>query len=99
MFDFTVHLGDLITICGFLFGGAFFIFRVEGRLNVLIAERRIENQAHDGKFDAIERELGKIADCMIQLAKQEERINSIAEKLEDVINRVRPKKRQSRSKT
>ena len=100
MFDLTVHLGDLITICGFLLGGSFFIFKIQGSLNTLIAERHIENEVHASKFDSIEKELSKISECMIQLAKQEERINSLYDKVEDIIDLVRPKKKvQSRSKT
>lgn len=100
MFDLTVHMGDIISVIGMITVLCVFLFRMEGKLNTISIQRTMESALHTTKFDAIERQLEKLADCMIQLAKQEEKINALSDKVESIIDIVRPKKaRQSRSKT
>lgn len=94
-------MGDIIAVVGFIGTMLLFMFRMEGKLNVLSAQRELESNLHTTKFESIEAQLGKLVDCTIQLAKQEEKINFLSEKLESIVDIVRPKtgKRQPRSKT
>lgn len=89
--DFNLTAGDILTAATILGGGFVFLFRMEGKLNLLVSERKLEIQSTTTKFSVIEKQLEKLTECLIQLAKQEQRIDALQSKIEDVVDMVRPK--------
>jgi hypothetical protein len=72
-FDSTVNLGQLITFLGFIIGGVSFVVAVRLKIEIL----------HDRMSD-VETELKKMTNVMIELGRQDERLNAMDHRLDDL---------------
>lgn len=84
-FDMTVTLGAVLNMLAMLGGGVWFMITVNTKLSTLIAERKQEYMANIGRFEEIDKQLEKLIAVTIQLAKVEERINSLDVKFNDLL--------------
>jgi hypothetical protein len=85
--DWSLSLGNIITIIGLLVGGLAFAFRIDGTVSRL---KDGESNTVD-RISAVERDLSKITDVLVTLARQDERLNSHADRirsLEESVGRV-----------
>jgi len=94
-FDFTINIGTLIQLFSILGGGAFVIMRIQTQLALLVQEKRIEHTTNvsrfdtiDGRFNSLDKELETLTRVVIDLAKQDERINAMEQRLQDLVNKV-----------
>lgn len=69
-FDWTISLGSLITAAAFVFGGIAFIWTMRTDIKIL-----------DGRIGRIEDTMNHVTETMVQLARQEERQNSLEERM------------------
>ena len=84
-FDWTISLGNLLTVAGFGFSGIIFVMMMRG--DMLVLASRLNN---------IEGVLVKLADTAEDMARQEGRIESLNERINTVSRRldtyiIRPK--------
>lgn len=84
LFDWTVSIGNLLALGGFLISGIGFVYTMRGRLDGL-SERLLE----------LEREFQKLLDVLIAQGRQEERLIAIdqrvltqGQRIDDLIRRV-----------
>jgi len=80
--SFVVQLGCLIV------GGLWFLAKLDSRIKELIADRKLDSEGNKTRFDKIEEELRKLVDAMVQLARQEERLNGLDQRVGDLSKRV-----------
>ncbi len=55
MIDYTITVGNIFSLAGIIVGGIVFLIRVEGKLNILIHEKHMEQEATVRKFGEITR--------------------------------------------
>lgn len=74
IFEGTITLGNVLTIASILTGGLVFLFTLRADLNALHGRvARVETGLEAG--------LSKMTDELIQVAKQEERLNAHADRI------------------
>lgn len=89
MIDYTVTMGNIFTLIGFVVSGIIFLIRVEGKLNILIHEKHMEQSATVHKFSEIDAQLVKLAEAIIAIAKQEVRLDGFELRLVDIADKIR----------
>lgn len=72
MFDLTISMGNILQIFAMLFGGLFFLYRMEARLIVLSAVQ----ETFVNRLTNLETEVKKLADVTVEIARQDERMTS-----------------------
>lgn len=77
MFDATISLGSILQIISFCGTVAYFIFKLQWRLDRV-----------DEKLQKIDREQEKITSIIVDLAKQDQRLTHVEERLQEISNRV-----------
>lgn len=81
MIDWSIRTGDLISLFGFLVGGAVFFFGLRQRIE-LVAQRlgfledtyKRETDAQNHKIDTQSQEISKLGELLIQMGRYEERM-------------------------
>lgn len=68
--DWTINVGNLLTICGFMLGGMMFVLAIRSDVNSIkmagnISAERLKN---------VELELKQMSQAMLDLARQDERL-------------------------
>jgi hypothetical protein len=78
--DFTITLGNVLTILGFIIGGWIFVSAMRSRLDVQTVEIQVLKDA------AIEqgKQLASFAKALVELARQDERLNSLDRRVEEL---------------
>lgn len=71
--EMTISLGNLLTILAFLIGGIGFVYTI-----------RSDVRAQGERLDAVEHELQKLSDILIALGRQDERLNSMDRRIDDM---------------
>lgn len=76
-FDWTISLGNIITIFGFALSG-------------LIAAAMLKSDVRmlGQRMGALEKDVDNIANVIVQIARQEERLSSIDRRANDLANRL-----------
>jgi len=88
MIDYTITIGNLMSLVAIVMGGITFLIRVESRLNILIHERIMEKESTGKKFEDIDTHLTKLGDALIQLAKQEVRMDGIEKRISELLQKI-----------
>jgi hypothetical protein len=73
MFDFTVNLGNLLTIISFLVGGVAFVYTIKFEV------RSIQSRLADVEVD-----LRKLTDVLVNIARQDERMNYMSKEIQEL---------------
>jgi hypothetical protein len=76
MFDFTVNLGNLLTILTFVIGGVLFVANVKSDGKVTDSKLEVV----DAQFEDIKMELKKLGDILVKLAEQSGRIDRVEDR-------------------
>jgi len=72
-FNPTIDLSSLITFFGFVIGGLGVVFTL-----------RSEVRSLSGRMLMMEKELAKMAEILVAIGRQDERLNSLGARLEDL---------------
>lgn len=76
-FDQTISLGQLIEIGGFIIGAVSVIYSMRGRMDLLFQ-----------RMESLESDVGKIADVLVVLGRQDERLNAMDTRLNEITRRT-----------
>lgn len=69
--------------------GGFKVFgKMDKNIAVLVTQREAEHKSNIEKFERIEKQLDKLGDVMIQMTKQETRLDAIDERLTGLQNKI-----------
>lgn len=98
LFDPSVTVGNILTILALAGSAAIFLYRLEGKLLILHnTQNTFTNQ-----LDKIDKELEKLSQVTIDMARQDERIsaqdmrlNMIAQRLDIYVTKVDSKRQRS----
>ena len=75
--DWTINLGHILTIVGLVSGGLVFVLTVRSDVNSIKAtEGGVQR-----RLDAVEGDLRKITDVLVEIARQDERLNAHAARI------------------
>lgn len=72
-FDWTISLGHLITIVGFIFGGGGFIYAMKGEVKELRQDVR-----------DVKSRLDKFGDILVAIGRQDERMTALDRRVDDL---------------
>lgn len=75
--DWTINLGNILTICGFFGGGLAFAFAI--RLDV--QSLKLQETTTADRIEALERDMHRLAEVLIAVAVQDERLNSHSDRI------------------
>lgn len=84
MFDLTINLGSLISTASFIGSGAYFIWSMRTRLEVMDTRQATVVE----KISKIETELQKLTEVIIEQAKQTQRLDSFEARLQEVYSKT-----------
>lgn len=70
-FDWTITLGNLLTVAGFLGGGIFFMIAIRRDVDILST-----------RLAPLEKAVLKLTDILVQLGRQSERLNALERDIE-----------------
>ena len=79
-FNPMIDIADLIKFAGLLAAGLWFISKMSGRLDLVTSEMKSLKDIIEGQSE----QLAAFAKALIDLARQEERINAIDRRVEDL---------------
>lgn len=82
MLDFTVNLGNLLTIIAFLVGGTSFIQIMKGQVSYLAS-----------RLEVVEVELKKLSEILVKLGRQDERLTAMDKRVMAIENDLRDLRR------
>lgn len=88
VFDGTINLGSIISTLLFIGTGLYFVWGMQTKLLILIQESNTRHLTNTQKFEEIKDQLKLLADTTLQLAKQEMRMNTIDDRLQELSNRI-----------
>ena len=71
--EMTISIGNLLTILAFLVGGIGFVYTI-----------RSDVRAQGLRLDAVESGLRKLSEILIALGRQDERLNAIDRRIDDL---------------
>ena len=86
--NWTLDVGTLLQLATILVGGIVALVRVESKLNILTHERVIERESTLRKFSEIDDHLKKLNEVLVQLAKQEVRLDGVDKRINDLIEHL-----------
>jgi hypothetical protein len=75
-FDFTINWGHVLTGIGLALGAVGIVYAIKGDVRLLKAE-----------LDGMRAQISKITDVLIHLGRQEERLNSHAQRIQKLEDR------------
>ncbi len=78
-FDWSINIGHIFTFIGFVIGGTGVVVAL--RMDIRMLATQMENIVD--RLKATESALIKMADIMVQIARQQEQINAIDRRLDD----------------
>lgn len=84
MFDLTISLGTVLQTITIVGSAAYFIWSIKTRLEVMDTKQVTMVE----KISKIEIELDRLTDVVIVQAKQDQRINNLEERLQELSNRI-----------
>ena len=91
MFDLTISMGNILQIAAMLGGGLYFLFSIKAEL---IKMSTIQ-EMFTNRLSILETDIKKLSEVTIEMARQNERmtsqdnrINTITLRLDDLINRA-----------
>lgn len=70
MFDWTVNLGNALTIVSFIGGGIIFVVTIRGRVDALT-----------GRISFVEQELKKLLEVLIEQTRHSERMTAMSARM------------------
>jgi hypothetical protein len=79
-FNSTIDIADLLKFASALAGALWFIYKLSGRLDLVTGEIKALKDIVEGQNS----QLAAFAKALIDLARQEERINAIDRRVEDL---------------
>jgi hypothetical protein len=77
---YALDIGDILKVLVYLGAGLWFISRMQGRVDMLTKEIK----ALQGVVEQQSQQLASFAKVLIDLARQEERLNAIDRRVEDL---------------
>lgn len=77
LFDWTISLGNILTAISFIVAVAVVISRMRTDIRLILQ-----------RLGAVERDLDRIANVIVEIARQEERLGAIDHRLNDFNNRL-----------
>lgn len=86
--NWTLDVGTIVQIVTILIGGIIALVRVESKLNILTHERIIERESTLRKFGEIDEHLKKLGEVLIQLARQEVRMDAVDKRIAELVSRI-----------
>lgn len=75
--DWSINLGNMLTICSFLVGGLYFVWAIKADTRVLA----VRLDGVDKQFINVQDELKKMGEVLIAVARQDARLNAMDERL------------------
>lgn len=78
--NYAVDIGDILKVLVYLGAGLWFISRMQGRVDMLAKEIKSLQEVVQQQSD----QMAKFAQVLIDLARQEERLNAIDRRVEDL---------------
>ena len=87
-FDPTVNIGQLVTLGSLVIGSIVFIWIMKGDIRVLVQRWKLL----DDRMERLESEIRKLSDILIALARQEERVTNLSQRmnhLDEKLERLR----------
>lgn len=81
-FDTTINIGNILTLLGFVGGGFYFINQMKVELALLTKDIVLQNT----KIDNQAAEISKLGQILTDQAVQNERMNNLDNKIEDLRN-------------
>lgn len=95
VFDFTINIGTVIQLFAILGAGTMVIMRIQTQLALLVQEKRLEHVTNvqrfdniDGRFNTLDKELELLTKVVVDLAKQDERIKAIENRISDLMSKI-----------
>ena len=82
--DWTINIGNLLVIGGFLLGGLGFVYTIRADVNSL----KGTEVGLAARLVSVETELKKMTDVLISLARQDERLSAQDHRIDHVEQRV-----------
>ena len=79
-FNSTIDIGDLIKFAGLVLSALWFISKMSGRLDMVTAEIQALKDVVAGQSA----QLAKFAEALIQIARQDERLDALDRRLDDL---------------
>jgi hypothetical protein len=88
IFDFTINLGNILTLLAFLVGGIAFVWSVKSNAIVLSTKIDLNEETNESRFvridaqmEAFGLELKKLGEILIELTRAEGRMNTLDERI------------------
>ena len=75
--DWTVNIGNMLTVIGFLFGGLLFVFAIRSDVNSIKAAEAVSI----ARLKNVEIELSKMTQAIVEIARQDERMKSFERRM------------------
>jgi hypothetical protein len=79
-FNPTIDIGDVVKFVSLLLGAFWFVSKMSGRLDMVTAEIKALENIVKGQTT----ELAEFSKALLQLARQDERLNAMDRRLEDL---------------
>lgn len=79
-FDMSISLGHVVTLLGFFLGGFGFVWTMKGELRVHAAYLKSLGE----RIVDVESEIKKIAEVLVVLGRQDERMNAMQRQIDDL---------------
>ena len=83
----TAELGNILTIMqivAILGGGMFFLYRMEGKIQIVTSTQSGFIQ----RLDKVDIKLDSLTTVIVQLAKQEQRLDGCDARIQELVNRI-----------
>lgn len=83
----TAEIGNILTIMqiiAILGGGMFFLYRMEGKIQLISATQ----SGFVTRLDKVDIKLDTLTDVVVQLAKQEQRLDSTDSRVQELATRI-----------
>ena len=81
LFNAILAVAQFIAI---ILGGWYFIGEMDKKVAILISQREAEHEINTKKFDAIEEQLKELNKTTMQIALQENRLNSVDDRVKEL---------------
>jgi len=86
--DWSLNLGHLLTIFGFVIGGLTFAMTIRGDVTSLKVTEENNKAALATRLEVVERDMRRITEVLVELAAQDERLNSHSQRFAGLEQRL-----------
>ena len=86
--NWTLDVGTILQLVTIMIGGIVALVRVESKLNILTHERIMERESTLRKFSEIDEHLKKLNEVLVELAKQEARMDASDRRINEIVDRL-----------